>query len=205
MIDELTTKARDAVGASRDLLAQGDTNGAVNRAYYGVFNITRAYLSYIGLPIEGRHGAIVQAFGQNLVKSGLLDKKFGRLFNQLQEARSDADYTVDNVPYADAEQYVAGAEQIYDEIVKLIPPGLLTSGLARKRSQAEELDLSIRRSLASAFCRAVESRGLVPPLDFEDDLVARYDQVDLTRLIAGLGDMNDLSSYIEERLPGFSI
>lgn len=64
------TKAATAVSSARSLLELGDTDGAVNRAYYTMFDAARATLLASGVPLEsnlGRtHSGIIGAFGAGL-------------------------------------------------------------------------------------------------------------------------------------------
>ncbi|WXK24767.1 HEPN domain-containing protein (plasmid) [Mycetohabitans endofungorum] len=68
-------KAKRAYASARVLLDLGDVDGAVNRAYYAMFDAARAALLASGAPVEpdvGRtHSGLIWAFGNYLVKSSL--------------------------------------------------------------------------------------------------------------------------------------
>lgn len=95
--DEYLAKARRALASARLLLADGDLDGACNRAYYAMFDAAQAAL----LRAEpGRnpaatktHSGLIAAFGRYLVKPGLLPSDLGRALNQVERVRLLADYT----------------------------------------------------------------------------------------------------------------
>lgn len=66
-------KAVRAAKSAQVLLAEGDMDGACNRAYYAMFDAARAALLASEAPVEpeiGRtHGGLVSAFSLHLVKT----------------------------------------------------------------------------------------------------------------------------------------
>ena len=103
-------KADTACLSAQALLARGDVDGAANRAYYAMFAAARAALLASGVPVKpdvGRtHSGLIGAFGQHLVKNGLVSKDMGRLLNRAHEIRQAADYRGDSVEHVDAEEMV---------------------------------------------------------------------------------------------------
>jgi uncharacterized protein (UPF0332 family) len=77
-------------------LAEGDADGACNRAYYAMFDAARAALLASDAPVEpeiGRtHGGLVSAFSLHLVKTGRVSVEFGKALNKAEELRLVADY-----------------------------------------------------------------------------------------------------------------
>ena len=83
--------AVECAEAARDAFDNEHHDSAVNRSYYAMFNAARAWLSSLGRPVDGKHGAIIGDFGLHVVRPGLIDADFGRTFNRMLEPRSDAD------------------------------------------------------------------------------------------------------------------
>jgi uncharacterized protein (UPF0332 family) len=196
---ELYLKALKSAEAARDSFDEENADSAVNRAYYAVFNAARAFLASVGVTVDGSHGAIVQLFGLHAIMTKKVEPEFGRRFNLLQGARSIADYDQISVSLAEAKAYVEDAEKFLDEIGGLLPS--LPSHARRGLSAKEKADVDVRRSLAVAFCKAVESRGETPPPGLEEQLVLYGTRESLTRMIAELNEMNDLASFISQRCP----
>lgn len=98
---ELLAKAVRASSSAALLLADGDINGACNRAYYAMFDAARAALLTAGTPVDPNivrtHNGAIAAFGLHLVKSGLVQREWGRTLNRAQEIRQVADYTGESV------------------------------------------------------------------------------------------------------------
>lgn len=107
-------KARRALETARLLLAESDTEGACNRAYYAMFYAAHAALWAAGVQqpraVVRTHGGLLAVFGQELVKTGMIDAAHGRAFGLVQKMRLLADYTTDPPADADAEEAVAHAE-----------------------------------------------------------------------------------------------
>lgn len=112
--EALMAKAETAYLSARALLELGDVDGAVNRAYYAMFDAARAALLVSGAPVEpdiGRtHSGLIGAFGNYLVKNGPVSKDMGRLLNRAHEIRQVADYNGESVEQADANEMVEQAE-----------------------------------------------------------------------------------------------
>jgi uncharacterized protein (UPF0332 family) len=88
-------KAQSASQSAQLLLERGDTDGAVNRAYYAVFGAARAALATVraSLATSKRHGTIYRRFEKHLVQERAFDPSLGRGFLARQRrARQAADY-----------------------------------------------------------------------------------------------------------------
>jgi len=98
----LLTKARTTVRSARLLLDAGDTNSAVNRAYYAMFYAAQAALAAVdGKLLKTKsHATIIRRFGKHIVEERGFDRSMGRLFAQAEVVRIGADY--DDVPLAEA-------------------------------------------------------------------------------------------------------
>jgi uncharacterized protein (UPF0332 family) len=102
-------KAQAASQSAQVLLDRGDTDGAVNRAYYSVFGAARAALATVrsSLAISKRHGTIYRRFEMHLVQERGFDPSLGRGFLARQRrARQAADYEAGQVDEAIARAVV---------------------------------------------------------------------------------------------------
>jgi len=94
--DELMTKARRALASSQLLLAEEDADGTCNRAYYAMFDASRAALIASGFEkiaiTTKTHSGLISAFSLHLVKTNRLPKELGRSFNKVEDIRLMADY-----------------------------------------------------------------------------------------------------------------
>lgn len=109
----LMGKAEVALSSAKALLERGDTDGAVNRAYYAMFDAARAALLLaapgVSPEISRTHSGLIAAFGNHLVKAGPIPKTMGRLLNRAHEIRQLADYTGDSIKAADAAEVIEQA------------------------------------------------------------------------------------------------
>lgn len=99
--EEYLAKAHRAVASAQLLLADGDTEGACNRAYYAMFDAAHAALLWSDATINPAttktHSGLIAAFGQYLVKPGYLSSDLGKSLNQVERIRLLADYTGEEV------------------------------------------------------------------------------------------------------------
>lgn len=116
--EALMSKAVRACASARALLGLDDVDGACNRAYYAMFDASRAALLASGAPaqpdIGKTHGGLIAAFGLHLVKNGPIPKELGRLLKRAEEIRLVADYKGDSVEFDDAREMVEQAETFVD-------------------------------------------------------------------------------------------
>lgn len=76
---------------SEHLFAGGFYNGTIGRAYYAMFHSATAALLTKGVERTSHH-AIIAAFGEFLVKQGLIDSKYHRYIREAFTLRNDCDY-----------------------------------------------------------------------------------------------------------------
>jgi uncharacterized protein (UPF0332 family) len=122
----LWAKAQVAARSAQLLLENGDTDGAVNRAYYAVFGAARAALATVraSLATSKRHGTIYRRFDKHLVQERAFDPSLGRAFLARQRrARQAADYETGQVNEATArttvgemESFLAAIEPILEKM-----------------------------------------------------------------------------------------
>ena len=117
-------KAHRALEAARLLLANHDTEGACNRAYYAMFDAAHAALWATGVQQLGdvvkTHGGLASVFGQEFVKTGMVGVEQGRALSHVQKTRLLADYTADPPADHDAKEAIALAEAFVEAMRSLI-------------------------------------------------------------------------------------
>lgn len=108
-------KAERALQSAKILLAEGDADGACNRAYYAMFDAARAALLASSAPVPANvartHNGLISAFSLHLVKIGRVSVDLGRSLNQAEEIRLLADYTGTLIAAEQALQIIQQAER----------------------------------------------------------------------------------------------
>jgi uncharacterized protein (UPF0332 family) len=95
------TKSEECLESAASELDAGRLAFAVNRLYYAMFYMVTAALAINGRQL-GKHSAVRSTFHMDFVKTGTIDKSFGRLYDELFHARHQGDY----LPLADFEDSV---------------------------------------------------------------------------------------------------
>lgn len=106
--------------AARHLLASGDHEDAVSRAYHAAFHAMTAALASRDLESKTHAGAR-RLFALHFISSGLAPLDVGRAIEALQRDRQSSDY--DPTPLLsreDAESAVASAERVIAAIRELL-------------------------------------------------------------------------------------
>jgi len=102
------------------LIANQKWNATINRLYYACFYAVIALLLKNGIRTLTHDGARTQ-FGLQFVKTGLMDKQFGKLYSKLFDYRQKGDYG--DLFDFDAElvtPLVDSAKEFLNEIKKLL-------------------------------------------------------------------------------------
>ena len=117
---DLMAKAQRALTSARTLLADGDNDGACNRAYYAMFDAARAALLACKAPVPPEvaktHSGLISAFSLHLVKTGSFPVELGKSFNKAEDLRLIADYKGDPLEEADARWVVEQAGEFVGAI-----------------------------------------------------------------------------------------
>lgn len=117
-------KADRALGAARLLLANNDTEGACNRAYYAMFDATHAALWAKAVQQPGEvirtYGGLASVFAQEFVKTGMVSVEQGRALGRVQKTRLLADDTTEPPAVPDAQEAIALAEVFVEAMRSLI-------------------------------------------------------------------------------------
>jgi len=85
------SKAEESLASARRELQVGSVEFAANRLYYAAFYGVSAALLGRQLSFK-KHSGVRAAFHMTFIKTGLLDMKWGKLYDQLFEDRQEADY-----------------------------------------------------------------------------------------------------------------
>jgi len=87
------SKALDSLASGRREFEAGSYSFAMNRLYYAAFYAVSAVLLGRQQSFK-KHSGVRAAFHRQFIKTGLLDMKWGRLYDQLFEDRQEGDYVV---------------------------------------------------------------------------------------------------------------
>lgn len=84
-------KAERTYGEAVGSIASGYVETAANRLYYAAYYAVSALL--IAYCYEAStHNGVIQMFGMAFLKNGIIEKKYGQIFNQLFSLRLTGDY-----------------------------------------------------------------------------------------------------------------
>ena len=93
LIKGYLTKAEEKLAVAKSLLRLKDYEDSVSRAYYCVFHAAQATLLTEGLSAS-THQGLITLFSLHFVKSGKLEKKFGKFLTELKDDRERCDYEI---------------------------------------------------------------------------------------------------------------
>lgn len=120
----LIRKAKTALASAEALFALGDVDGAVNRAYYAMFDAARAALWAVDdgmdTSVARTHSGLIATFGQRLVKGGHVKPELGRWLNRAHEIRMVADYGGEAVQPEDAHPLIRQAATFVEAMAALL-------------------------------------------------------------------------------------
>jgi uncharacterized protein (UPF0332 family) len=115
----LILKAQRSIEAAQSLISQGFYDFAVSRTYYAMFYVAEALLDREGLSFSS-HAAVISAFGQHLVRNGIVPTEFHRQLIDAQAQRTRADYDVDvSLTQEDAEVLIVQAQGFVDRAIAI--------------------------------------------------------------------------------------
>jgi hypothetical protein len=84
-------KSTESLCVAKANLAMESMTSTVNRLYYAAFYAMSALLAAKGLKY-GKHSAVQSALHRDFVKTGLLSRALGVVYDELIEARHEGDY-----------------------------------------------------------------------------------------------------------------
>lgn len=124
LIEGYLEKSKKKLEVAKKLLADGFYDDAISRAYYAVFHTAQAALLIEGAKAETYKG-VVMLFGLLLVKTGKIDKKYGKLLSNLKDARETGDYEVMSwMDEGDAQNATVEAEEFIRAVEGFIKDNL---------------------------------------------------------------------------------
>lgn len=84
-------RAQESFDDALIMIANKKWNTAINRLYYSSYYAVSALLLKMDIETRTHNGARTK-FSDEFIKTGLIDKKFGKLFSQLSDYRQKGDY-----------------------------------------------------------------------------------------------------------------
>ena len=106
--------------AADHLAKNGDAEFAVGRAYYAMFHVSQALLNERALRFR-RHAGVHNAFAEQFVKPGLIDKKYHRWLVAAFNKRITGDYDIESdLTAEDAILLIAQAREFLDAAKQFI-------------------------------------------------------------------------------------
>lgn len=118
-------KSVRAAKSARLLLDDGDVGGAVDRAYYAMFEAARAALTAIDVRHDETktHTGLRRLFSRHLVKPGQLPIGLGKALSVAEELRHAADYDTDPVDDEDARTMLLEMDAFLEAVGKFLAVG----------------------------------------------------------------------------------
>lgn len=119
LIESYRKRAKDEIEAANLLFGSHLYAASVSRAYYGCFYMITSLL--LGDGVETKtHKQLAIEFRKRYIKTGMLDKKYSLILDQLFNTRmmSDYDATI-NLEPAQVSHLIKLAEEFVSEILKI--------------------------------------------------------------------------------------
>ena len=91
--EDYLRQSEEELDAADLLFDKGFYNEAVSRTYYSMFHAAQALL-FIKETYPKSHKGVIHKFGEEFIKSGLLERKMGQMLSQAESMRMKADYDV---------------------------------------------------------------------------------------------------------------
>ena len=91
--NQYINQAEEELNAAHLLYDKKFYREAISRAYYCMFHAAQALL-FIKKISPKSHKGVIQKFGDEFIKPGLLEKKMGQMLSQAESMRLKADYDV---------------------------------------------------------------------------------------------------------------
>lgn len=112
--------SEDSLKSAKSHLKESFYRGAVSDAYYAAFYIIKAALLNKSV-ISKTHSGTINLFGENFVKTGEIDTKYGHWLNKLFKKRTDATYeALREFNLKETKEAVEQSEKFVKEVKKVI-------------------------------------------------------------------------------------
>lgn len=92
-IEHYGQSARRVLETAQVALSIGDYMSSINRSYYAAFYAANALLATLGLQ-RSKHSAVRAILHERFIKSGLIEARYGGLYNELFNQRMKSDYEI---------------------------------------------------------------------------------------------------------------
>jgi uncharacterized protein (UPF0332 family) len=113
-------KSEEAIKAAEIMLINGMLTFCINRVYYSMFYAVQALLAIEGVAFS-KHGQVKGYFNRKLIKTGILPKELGQLYNKAFEYRQKFDYVDFAVPDRQmVAEYIEKSKEFYKDIKKYL-------------------------------------------------------------------------------------
>ena len=114
-MSELLTRARTAARSAHLLLGAGDWRGAVDRAYYAMFDLAKHALREVDpkLAVARKHTTIIARFSKHVVQEKGYPRDLGRALRRVFDARLVADYSDAATTREQATEVVEAMERFF--------------------------------------------------------------------------------------------
>ena len=111
LIEVRLDRAREDIETARELFNSGRYRAVVNRSYYAIFSVTTALL--LTQRIErSKHAGVESAFIQYFIKTGIIETKYGKIYDYIRKKREESDYSARiTIDKETAEKVVDNAEK----------------------------------------------------------------------------------------------
>jgi len=120
MVKYWMEKAKEAINSAGIELEAGHLSFSANRLYYACFYSVSALLLSKNLKFK-KHSGVRAAFHKYVVKTNLIDKEYGKLYDELFEARQSGDYVeFSSFEKKDIENWLKLANDFVGKISKLL-------------------------------------------------------------------------------------
>ncbi|RLF32848.1 MAG: HEPN domain-containing protein [Thermoplasmata archaeon] len=117
---EYLDQAVEELQAANLLFAEKYYREAISRAYYSMFHASQALLM-IKEVYPRSHKGVIQKFGEEFVKPGLLEKKMGYILAQAETMRLKADYDVGaKITKEECEEILANCKFFISKVKEII-------------------------------------------------------------------------------------
>lgn len=113
LVDYRLSRAAETLKEAEYNAAGKYFNTAVNRLYYACYYAASALMLAYGLAAS-THKGVKSMLGLNFITTGKLDRRYGRIYQQLFENRQSGDY--EDFIFCDLELY----EQLYPQAVDFV-------------------------------------------------------------------------------------
>jgi len=116
LIDYWFKKSEESIESAKNESENGRLSFAVNRLYYSMFYAMTAILTVKG-ETYSKHSGVRAVLHRDFIKTGEIDLEIGKLYDELFNARHQADYT----PLIEFEEKVINRQikEVENAVVKL--------------------------------------------------------------------------------------